>query len=93
VEEIAMKKPKMVADLLSVADVCIEASETWARLLESWGKGPARRKDDRKVNTAKRGDRKDHQDQEFHGKQSSGRKREDLSDDRMIPKSGVKFTA
>jgi hypothetical protein len=27
VEEIAMKKPKMVSDLLAVADVCIEASE------------------------------------------------------------------
>jgi hypothetical protein len=27
VEEIAMKKPKMVADILVVADVCIEASE------------------------------------------------------------------
>jgi hypothetical protein len=27
VEEIAFKKPKMVADLLIVADVCIEASE------------------------------------------------------------------
>jgi fructose 1,6-bisphosphatase len=27
VEEIAMNKPKMVADLLAVADVCIEASE------------------------------------------------------------------
>jgi hypothetical protein len=40
VEEIAMKKPKMVADLLMVADVCIEASETRARLLESRGKGP-----------------------------------------------------
>jgi hypothetical protein len=26
VEEITMKKPKMVADLLVVADVCIEAS-------------------------------------------------------------------
>jgi hypothetical protein len=34
VEEIAMKKAKMVADLLAVADVCIEASEAWARLLE-----------------------------------------------------------
>jgi hypothetical protein len=30
VEEIAMKKPKMVADLLAVADVCIEASEARA---------------------------------------------------------------
>jgi fructose 1,6-bisphosphatase len=37
VEEITMKKPKMVADLLTVADVCIEAQ---ARLLESRGKGP-----------------------------------------------------
>jgi hypothetical protein len=27
VEEIAMKKPKMVADLLAVADICIEAFE------------------------------------------------------------------
>jgi hypothetical protein len=27
VEKIAMKKPKMVVDLLAVADVCIEASE------------------------------------------------------------------
>jgi hypothetical protein len=27
IEEIAMKKPKMVADLLTVADVCIDASE------------------------------------------------------------------
>jgi hypothetical protein len=27
VEEIAMKKPKMVTDLLIVADVCIEAFE------------------------------------------------------------------
>jgi hypothetical protein len=26
-EEIAMKKPKTVADLLAVIDVCIEASE------------------------------------------------------------------
>jgi hypothetical protein len=29
-EEIDMKKLKMVADLLTVADVCIEASEAWA---------------------------------------------------------------
>jgi fructose 1,6-bisphosphatase len=29
VEEIAMKKPKTVVDLLAVADVCIEASEAW----------------------------------------------------------------
>jgi hypothetical protein len=29
-EEITMKKPKTVADLLAVADVCIEASEARA---------------------------------------------------------------
>jgi hypothetical protein len=52
VEEIAMKKPKTVADLLAVANVCIEASEARAQLLESRAKGPSRRRDDRKVNTA-----------------------------------------
>jgi hypothetical protein len=51
VEEIAMKKPKMVVDLLAVADVCIEASEARARLLESRGKRPSRRRDDQEVNT------------------------------------------
>jgi hypothetical protein len=30
VEDIAMKNPKMVADLLAVADTCIEASEARA---------------------------------------------------------------
>jgi hypothetical protein len=30
VEEITMKKPKTVADLLAVTDVCIEASEAQA---------------------------------------------------------------
>jgi hypothetical protein len=39
VEEIAMKKPKTVVDLPAIADVCIEASEARARLLESRGKG------------------------------------------------------
>jgi hypothetical protein len=39
-EEIAMKKPKTVADLLAVTDVCIKASEARARLLESRGRGP-----------------------------------------------------
>jgi hypothetical protein len=62
VEKIAMKKPKTVADLLAVADVCIEAFEARARLLESRGKGSARRKDDREVNIVERDDRKDHMD-------------------------------
>jgi hypothetical protein len=44
VEEIGMKKPKIVADLLAVADVCIEAFEARTRLLESRGKGPQGRR-------------------------------------------------
>jgi hypothetical protein len=39
VEEMAMKKPKTVADLLAVADICIETFEAWAQLLVSRGKG------------------------------------------------------
>jgi hypothetical protein len=59
VEEIVMKKPKIVVDLLSVADICIEVSEARARLLESCNKGLLRKKqlDDREVNTANCGDR------------------------------------
>jgi hypothetical protein len=44
VEEIAMKKLKTVADLLTVADVCIEASEARAQLLESRARGPQGRR-------------------------------------------------
>jgi hypothetical protein len=54
-----MKKPKMVADLLAVADICIEASEARVRLLESRGNGPSRQRDDWEVNTAERRDQKD----------------------------------
>jgi hypothetical protein len=72
VEEITMKKPKTVADLLAVANTCIEASEARARLLESRGKGPLKKKqDDRDVNMTDRGDLKDHGD---HDKQSSDQK-------------------
>jgi hypothetical protein len=42
-----MKKPKTVADLLAIVDICIEASEARARLLESRGKGTSRKRDDR----------------------------------------------
>jgi hypothetical protein len=73
-EEVAMKKPKTVADLLAVADVCIEASEARARLLKSRGKGPTRRRDDREVNTAERGDQKDHGGYRYHRKQYSDQK-------------------
>jgi hypothetical protein len=53
VEEIAMKKPTM-ANLLAVTDICIEASEARAWLLDSWNEGPLKKKqqEDWKVNTA-----------------------------------------
>jgi fructose 1,6-bisphosphatase len=44
VEEIAMKKPKTVADLLTVVDTCIMASKARAQLLESHGNGPSKKK-------------------------------------------------
>jgi hypothetical protein len=75
VEEIAMKKPKIVVDLLTVTDTCIKASKAWARLLESHGRWPSKKKkDDREVNTTDWRDRKDHGDRGFHGKQSSNQK-------------------
>jgi hypothetical protein len=54
VEEITMKKPKTVADLLAVADICIKASEARAGLLDSCNKGPPKKKqqEDREVNAA-----------------------------------------
>jgi hypothetical protein len=39
-----MKKPKMVGDLLTVADVCIEAPEARAWLLDSRNKLPPKKK-------------------------------------------------
>jgi hypothetical protein len=74
VEEITTKKPKTVANLLVVADVCIEASKARARLLDSQGKGTSRKKDDHEVNTTHRGDRRDQGDRGYHGKQSSEHK-------------------
>jgi hypothetical protein len=67
-EEIAIKKPRTVVDLLTVADICIEASEARARLLESRGKEPTKKKqDDREVNTTDRGDHKDCGDHRYRG--------------------------
>jgi hypothetical protein len=44
VEEITMKKPNTMANLLAVADVCIEASEAHAWLLDMHNNGPAKKK-------------------------------------------------
>jgi hypothetical protein len=68
VEEIAMNQARMVANLLALADVCIEAFEAQAWLLESWGKGPSKKKqDDREVNTTDREDHGDCGDHRYHG--------------------------
>jgi hypothetical protein len=69
VEEIVMKKPKMVVDLPAVIDVCIEASKARARLLKTRGKGTSRKKEDREVNIADQGDRKDRGDRGYCGMQ------------------------
>jgi hypothetical protein len=52
----------MVADLFTVASICIEASEARAQLLESRNKGSPRKKqqDDRGVNAADHGDHGNH---------------------------------
>jgi hypothetical protein len=43
VKKITMKKPKIVADLLPVADESIEAFEAQARLLDACNKGSAKK--------------------------------------------------
>jgi hypothetical protein len=74
VEEIAMKKLKMVADLLAVVDVCIEAFEARACSWNPGGKETSQKKDDHEVNTPNRGYRRDRGDCRFRGKQSSEQK-------------------
>jgi hypothetical protein len=75
VEEIAMKKPKMVVDLLIIADTCIEVSEARAQLLESRSKGPSKKKQNNwEVNMTNQRDRKDHRDHGYCGKQPSDKK-------------------
>jgi hypothetical protein len=44
IEEITIKKPKTVVNLLTIANVCIKVFEAWPRLLESLGKGPLKKK-------------------------------------------------
>jgi hypothetical protein len=65
-----MKKPKLVADLLTVADVCIEAR---ARLLDSQNKGPSKKKqqEDREVNTVDHGNHINRQQQPTEQKEKS----------------------
>jgi hypothetical protein len=43
IEEITMKKPKIVAHLLAVVDECIETSEARAWLNDAWNKGSSKK--------------------------------------------------
>jgi hypothetical protein len=44
IEEIVMKKLKMMANVLVVTDICIESSEARSLLLDSCNKGPPKKK-------------------------------------------------
>jgi hypothetical protein len=44
VEEIAMKKPKIVTDILTFVDVCIKVSEARAWLIDTHNKGSLKKK-------------------------------------------------
>jgi hypothetical protein len=81
-----MKKPKSMTDQLAVTNVCIEASEARARLLDSRNKGPSKKKkqEDREVNTA------DHGDHENHQHQPAEQKDKDRSVDLLMSKGGAK---
>jgi hypothetical protein len=71
-----MKKPKMVADLLAVADFCIEALKARARLLESCNKGLSKKKQEyREVNTVDRGDHRNRQQQPVEQKEKKSFRR------------------
>jgi hypothetical protein len=92
VEEIAMKKPKMVADLLAAANICIEASEARARLMESRGKGPSRK---RMIGRSTPWNEEIRETAEETGtveNNSQIKRRGDPSDTRMMQKSGARST-
>jgi hypothetical protein len=68
IEEFVMKKPKTVADLLIVTNMCIKASEARAQLLESRDKGSLKKKhDNQEGNTTDCGDHGDHRDRGYRG--------------------------
>jgi hypothetical protein len=93
VKEIAMKKPKTVVDLLAVPNVCIEAYEARAQLLETRGKGTSRKKEDREFNTADRGDQRTEGTADTTASNPRSKKRRGLFSVPMTRRSGVKFTA
>jgi hypothetical protein len=93
VEEIAMKKPNTVADLLAVAGVCIEASEARARLLESWGKGTSRKRKITRSTQLTEAITRTEETVDIMTSNSRSRKRKDLFGIPMTWRSGARFTA
>jgi hypothetical protein len=93
VEEIAMKKPKTVADLLAVIDVCIEASEAQTQLLESRGKGPSRKRMTRRSTSQNEEIRRTAVDIGIAEDRSQIRRNRDPSDVPMTQKSGARSIA
>jgi hypothetical protein len=90
VEEIAMKKPKTMADLLAIADICIKVSEAWARPHESHGKGPRRR---RKIERSTQLTKEIIKITATAVSSPQIRRRKGLSNILMTRKSGARFTA
>jgi hypothetical protein len=69
----------MVVDLLAITNVCIEASEAQARLLESQNKGLSKKKQaDREVNTVDHEDQGDRRDCSNHQQQPTDQKEKRL---------------
>jgi hypothetical protein len=92
VEEIAMKRPKTMADLLTVTDICIEASEAQDRLLESRGKGPLRKRMTGRSTPWNDEIRETTEDTGTAENNSQIRRRGDPSDASMTQKSGARST-
>jgi hypothetical protein len=73
VEEIAMKKPKTVANLLAVADICVDAFEARDDFWSPGVRGPQGRRIVRSTQL-NLGGRKDREDRGYRYKQSSEQK-------------------
>jgi hypothetical protein len=87
-----MKKPKTVADLLAVADICIEASKAWAKLLKSRGKGHQEKRMTRRSTPWNGEIRETAEDIGTAKNNSQIRRRGDPSDAPMTQKSGARST-
>jgi hypothetical protein len=93
VEEITMKKPKTVTDLLAVADVCIEASKARAQLLETGARGPQGRRKIVRSTQLPGVIARTKGTADIMASNPQSRKRRGLFDVLMTRRTGVRFTA